>query len=182
MTYDSNGARYVVPGYGTIDIRPEGGKPVLTAPQPIPDWIIGCGKQGLGHHRARAASTIRAPRWKPSNTRPGWELWFFTLDSPFYGKGIGTLAGLALWGDRIDPAQSNAGYIASEFWTNKMWRHGDVVWAIFETILMAFLGTMTAAILALPLGLSSPRAISCRWVRCALPRAGCLTLSAGWTA
>ena len=30
----------------------------------------------------------------------------------------------------------------SEFWTNKMWRHGDVAWAIFETILMAFLGTM----------------------------------------
>jgi phosphonate transport system permease protein len=33
-----------------------------------------------------------------------------------------------------------------------MWRHGDVVWAIFETILMAFLGTMGAALIALPLG------------------------------
>jgi len=32
-----------------------------------------------------------------------------------------------------------------------MWRHGDVLWAIFETILMAFLGTMSAAIVALPL-------------------------------
>jgi integrase len=41
--------------------------------------------------------------------------------------------------------------MASEFWTNRMWRHGDVVWAIFETVLMAFLGTMTAALVALPL-------------------------------
>ncbi len=39
VTYDDAGARFVVPGYGTIDIRPVGGKPVLTAPEPIPDWI-----------------------------------------------------------------------------------------------------------------------------------------------
>ena len=39
VTYDAAGARFVVPGYGTIDIRPVGGKPVLTAPLPIPDWI-----------------------------------------------------------------------------------------------------------------------------------------------
>ena len=32
-----------------------------------------------------------------------------------------------------------------------MWRHGDVAWALFETVLMAFLGTMGAAIIALPL-------------------------------
>jgi phosphonate transport system permease protein len=35
---------------------------------------------------------------------------------------------------------------------NKMWRHGDVVWALFETVLMAFLGTIGAAMIALPLG------------------------------
>ena len=38
-----------------------------------------------------------------------------------------------------------------------MWRHGDVAWAIFETILMAFLGTMTAALVALPLGFLAAR-------------------------
>ena len=32
-----------------------------------------------------------------------------------------------------------------------MWHHADVAWAIFETILMAFLGTFGAAIVALPL-------------------------------
>ena len=32
-----------------------------------------------------------------------------------------------------------------------MWRHADVFWAIFETILMAFLGTFGAAIISLPL-------------------------------
>ena len=82
----------------------------------------------------------------------GWELFFFTLDSPFHGKGFFELAGMAIAGDRVDPAQSNLAYMASEVWNNKMWRHRDVMWAIFETILMAFLGTMGAAIVALPLG------------------------------
>ena len=156
VTYDSAGARYVVPGYGTIDIRPEGGKPVLTAPLPIPDWISVSDN--------KVSVTTDAGRFNYSRSKvetfkyePGWELWFFTLDSPFYGKSLGQLARLALWGERVDPARSNAGYMASEFWTNKIWRHGDVVWAIFETILMAFLGTMSAALLALPISFLAAR-------------------------
>ena len=56
-----------------------------------------------------------------------------------------------LMGDRIDPARSNLSLMASDFWHNKMWRHADVAWALFETLLMAFLGTMGAALVALPL-------------------------------
>jgi phosphonate transport system permease protein len=156
VTYDDAGARFVVPDYGTIDIRPEGGKPVLTAPEPIPDWI--------NVSDNKVSVTTDAGRFNYSRSKvetfkyePGWELFFFTLDSPFYGKGPLQLAGLALWGDRVDPARSNAGYIISEVWTNRMWRHGDVAWAIFETVLMAFLGTMAAAIVALPLGFLAAR-------------------------
>ncbi len=156
VTYDDAGARYVVPGYGTIDIRPEGGKPVLTAPEPIPDWI--------SVSENRVSVTTDAGRFNYSRSKvetfkyePGWELWFFTLDSPFYGKGFGQLVSLAVTGDRIDPDRTNLGYMVSEFWTNSMWRHKDVAWAIFETILMAFLGTMTAALIALPLSFIAAR-------------------------
>ena len=156
VTYDSKGARYVVPGYGTIDIHPEGGKPVLSAPQPIPDWIsVSDNKVSVTTDAGRfsySRSKVETFRYEP-----GWELWFFTLDSPLHGKGFGELVGLAVAGDRIDPVRSNLALMASEFWTNKMWRHGDVVWAIFETILMAFLGTMTAALVALPLGFLAAR-------------------------
>jgi phosphonate transport system permease protein len=156
VTYDDAGARYVVPGYGTIEIRSENGKPVLTAPEPIPDWI--------SVSENRISVTTDAGRFNYSRSKvetfryqAGWELWFFTLDSPFYGKGLGELASLAVSGDRIDPERTNFGYMVSEFWTNKMWRHGDVAWAIFETMLMAFLGTMTAALVALPLSFIAAR-------------------------
>lgn len=156
VTYDDLGARYVVPGYGTIDIRPEGGKPVLTAPEPLPDWIsVSDNKVGITTDHGRLSySRSKVETFK---YELGWELWFFTLDSPFYGKSWGELAALVTTGDRVDPARTNLGYMAAEFWTNKMWRHGDVAWAIFETVLMAFLGTMTAALVALPLGFLAAR-------------------------
>jgi phosphonate transport system permease protein len=156
VTYADQAARYVVPGYGTIDIRVVGGKPVVTAPEPIPDWI--------NVSENKVSVTTDAGRFSYSRSKvetfkyeAGWELWFFTLDSPFYGKSFGQLLALAVTGDRVDPDHTNIGYMVSEFWTNKMWRHGDVVWAIFETILMAFLGTMAAALVALPLGFLAAR-------------------------
>lgn len=156
ITYDDAGARYTVPGYGLIDIRSEGGRPVMTAPEPIPDWI--------SVSQNRIGVTTDAGRFSYSRSKvetfkyqAGWELWFFTLDSPFYGKSFVELVSLATVGDRVDAARSNIGYMISEFWTNRMWRHGDVAWAIFETILMAFLGTFAAAIVALPLSFVAAR-------------------------
>lgn len=150
VTYDAAGARYVVPDYGTIDIRPDGDKLALTAPLPLPAWINATDtrisvttKQGRFAYSRSKVETFRY--------QPGWELFFFTLDSPFSRKSFGQLAALATTGDRIDPARSNIGYMLSEFWTNKMWHHSDVAWAMYETLLMAFLGTMGAALIALPL-------------------------------
>lgn len=149
VTYDSKGARYVVPGYGTIDIQPQDGKLKLTAPQPIPDWInVGDTRISVTTPQGRFAySRSKVETFK---YQPGWELFFFTLDSPFYGKTYGQLTAM-LAGPRIDPARSNLALMASEFWHNKMWHHADVAWALFETLLMAFLGTMGAALVALPL-------------------------------
>ncbi len=160
VTYDAAGARYVIPGYGTVDIRPEGERLILSLPGqvagPVPDWI--------NASDTRVAVTTDAGRFTYTRSKVetfryfgGWELFFFTLDSPFYGKGFVEILQLATVGDRIDPARSNVGFMVSEVWNNSMWRHRDVVWAIFETILMAFLGTMTAALVALPLAFLAAR-------------------------
>ncbi|HBD91542.1 MAG TPA: phosphonate ABC transporter, permease protein PhnE [Gemmobacter sp.] len=170
VTYDAAGARYDVPGYGAIEIRPEGGRLALTAPEPLPEWINAAPN--------RVSVTTDAGRFAYTRSKvetfryePGWELFFFTLDSPLYGKGLGELTALVLWEDRLDPARSNLALMASEFWTNKMWRHADVAWAIFETILMAFLGTFGAAIVALPLAFAAASNFSpLRGVRFAMRR------------
>lgn len=156
VTYDDQGARYVVPGYGTIDIAPQGNGLKLTAPEPLPVWInASSNRVSVTTEQGRFAYT----RSKVETFRyfAGWELFFFTLDSPFHGKGPLELAALALWADRVDPARSNIAGMAHDFWYNEMWRHGDVAWAIFETMLMAILGTFGAAVISLPLAFLAAR-------------------------
>lgn len=156
VTYSGAGAFFAVPGYGTIDIQPEGSRLKLTAPEPLPDWINASGN--------RVSVTTDAGRFTYTRSKvetfryfAGWELFFFTLDSPFAWKSWPELAALALWGDRIELSRSNIAGMASDFWHNGMWHHSDVAGAIFETILMAFLGTFGAAIVALPLAFVAAR-------------------------
>jgi phosphonate transport system permease protein len=137
---------YDVPGYGTITATP--GKSGVNATFPageMPDWI--------NASKNRVAITTNAGRLTitRNNTEVfryfyGWELFFFTLDSPFHGKSVTELL-----------SSGQYGAIWSDFWSNKMWRHADVAWALFETVLMAFLGTFGAAMIALPLGFLAAR-------------------------
>lgn len=159
VTYDDAGARYVVPGYGTIDIRPGEGGLQLTAPEPLPDWISTSANR-IGVTTDHGRFTYTRSKVETFRYFPGWEMFFFTLDSPFYGKGAGELAALALWGDRVDPAQANLPHMLRDVWNNRMWRHGDVAWAIFETVLMAFLGTMGGGLIALPMAFLAARNIN----------------------
>ncbi|MEM8851569.1 MAG: phosphonate ABC transporter, permease protein PhnE [Pseudomonadota bacterium] len=145
-----NFAAYEIPGYGTITAQPSRSQGVnATLPEgPTPDWV--------NASRNRIVVDTEAGRFIVTRNRTevfryfaGWELFFFTLDSPFHGMGPLALTGAALSGQ--------AGAIWHDFWTNDMWRHGEVAWAIFETILMAFLGTAGAAMLALPLSFLAAR-------------------------
>lgn len=156
VTYAQDRATYQVPGYGAIVVAREGNRLKLTAPEPLPDWInAAANRVSVSTDHGRFAVT----RSKAETLRyfGGWELFFFTLDSPFHGKSARDLVALALWGERLDPARSNIVAIAQDFWFNPMWRHGDVAWAIFETVLMATLGTFGAALISLPLAFLAAR-------------------------
>ena len=150
VVYDATAARYIHPDYGTISVTSTAEGVTVDAPEPIPDWLEVAGNR-VQVTTDQGRFSVTRNRTETFYYEPGWELFFFTLDSPFYDKGPLELAGLALWGDRVDPARSNVGYMTSEVWNNAMWRHKDVAWAIGETMLMAFLGTFMGAIIALPL-------------------------------
>ncbi|MCM2561292.1 phosphonate ABC transporter, permease protein PhnE [Lutimaribacter sp. EGI FJ00015] len=147
VSIDGPNTRFDVPGYGTIAITAARSGIDLQVPgQDVPDWI--------NASNARVTITTDAGRVIVTKARTevfryslGWELFWFGLDSPYHGQGLGQI----LFGDRIDPERGNLAGAWQDFWTNPMWRHADVAWAIGETILMAFLGTMGAAIVALPL-------------------------------
>lgn len=149
--------RYSVPDYGTVTVTVEGRKVTLTTPDgAVPDWIS-ASKARVNITGAGGRAVVTRARIEVYKYSFGWELFWFTLDSPFYGKSLGELVSLALSGDRIVPDKSNIAAIVSDVWNNQMWRHKDVLWALFETVLMAFLGTMGAALVALPLAFLAAR-------------------------
>jgi phosphonate transport system permease protein len=140
---------YDIPGYGLITARPDGtGVNAVFPDGDLPDFI-NASKNRVMIATDAGRFTITRARSEVFKYSLGWELFFFTLDSPYYGMGPAQLAGKVFSGE--------AGAIWQEFWTNKMWRHGDVFWALFETLLMAFLGTFGAAIVALPLAFLAAR-------------------------
>jgi phosphonate transport system permease protein len=135
-----------IPGYGLITAEVEGRKVLTNLKGDLPDWISASDRR-VAIKTPEGRITLTGTKTEVFNYFPGWELFWFTLDSPYHGQSLTKI----LFGDRIDPARSNIAGAVQDVWTNKMWRHNEVVWAIGETILMAFLGTMGAAMIALPL-------------------------------
>jgi phosphonate transport system permease protein len=135
---------YTIPDYGTIVTTPgSSGVNAVFPDGDVPDYI-NSSKNRLAITTDAGRLTVTRNRAEVFKYNFGWELFFFTLDSKYHGMSVTELAKTALNGE--------AGAIWTEFWSNKMWRHGDVAWALVETVLMAFLGTFGAAIIALPLG------------------------------
>ena len=135
-----------LPDWGTVEIALDGRTITSNIPDPAPDWAsVSSSRISITTEHGRVAFT----RAKTEVFRyfTGWELFFYTLDSPYHGAGIGQI----LFGPQLDATRSNIAGAWEDFWYNPMWRHGDVLWAIGETILMAFLGTFGAAMIALPL-------------------------------
>lgn len=146
VTFAGKAVTYDVPGFGLIEAEPgtRGVKTNLTGD--LPEWIS-LSKNRLSVTTEAGRLTVTRNRTEVFRYFTGWELFFFTLDSPYRGASLTQI----LFGERLDAERSNIVGAAQDFWTNAMWRHGDVAWALFETILMAFLGTMGAALIALPL-------------------------------
>lgn len=147
-----NATEIDVPDFGMISANFDGRAIVTNLPEKTPDWI-NASRTRVAITTPEGRITITRSKTEIFNYFPGWELFFYTLNSPYHGHNPAEI----LFGDRLDPARSNLQGAWQDFWGNPMWRHGEVAWAIGETILMAFLGTFGAAMVALPLSFLAAR-------------------------
>ena len=156
---------YDMPGFGQIVLQFDGEKVRASfpgfAPGESPEWA--------NVSDSRVAITTPAGRVNVTRSKDevfryffGWELFWFTLDSPYFGRGFTDI----FFGPQIDPNRPNIAGAWADFMGNQIWRHADVFWAMGETVLMAFLGTFGAAIIALPLAFLAAKNFSpVVWVR-----------------
>ncbi len=143
---DDTRVTYEMPDYPLIELQLVDGTVVTNLPDPAPAWV--------NASDTRVAITTEAGRLTYTRSKAevfrysfGWEMFWFTLSSPYHNVGLVEL----LTGPQIDASRSNIAGAWEDFWNNALWRHTDVFWALGETVLMAFLGTFGAAIIALPL-------------------------------
>ena len=149
VTFGPDEVSYDIPGYGLITADPgRNGAQATFPPGDLPDWI-NASKNRVAITTDEGRLSITRNKTEVFRYSTGWELFFFTLDSPYHGLAPGEVIARALNGE--------AGAIWHDFWYNPMWMHASVAWALFETVLMAFLGTFGAAIVALPLAFLAAR-------------------------
>lgn len=144
--YPDNRVEIDLPDFPRIEAQIDGRRVTTNLPEALPAWISASDRR-VAITAPGGRITLTGSKTEIFRYFPGWELFWFTFTSPYHGHGLPEI----LFGDRIDPERSNLSGAWQDFWGNPMWRHGEIAWALGETILMAFLGTMGAAIIALPL-------------------------------
>ena len=160
LSSDGQVVKYQVPNYGTIRILL--GKDELSMQLPAGQSTLPEGMQfrtvkfdarpTFGHRVQVSRSKIESHRFFY-----GWENFWFPFNSPFHSLAFSELWELAISDDRLDDERSNISYILNEFWDNPDWQHGIIAVAVLETVMMAVLGTFTAAFVALPLAFLAAR-------------------------
>jgi phosphonate transport system permease protein len=145
---------FFAPGYGEISATiTEDGVRTQTPPGPLPPWanikpIKVDLRPTLGRRVQVTRSKIEVHRYFF-----GWENFWFPFDSELNTYSWGEIAALTVSGERLNPDMANWSYIAETFLSNPDWQHRRVFIALYETLLMAVLGTLTAAIAALMLSM-----------------------------
>lgn len=94
----------------------------------------------------------------------GWANFLFDTNSPFHGKPLSEVLSLVTSGERIDPKQSNLSLAWGNILYNAEWQHLDVWTKLLQTIVMAFVGTLFAMLLAFPLAFLAARNITRSWI------------------
>jgi phosphonate transport system permease protein len=90
----------------------------------------------------------------------GWANFLYDPRSPLWGHDLFSTIGLILSGERVDPARSNAQLVLNEWLGNRAWQHGDILTKLMQTLVMAFVGTLLATLVAFPLAFIAARNIT----------------------
>ncbi len=103
---------------------------------------------------------IEANRLKIRKRFFGWANFIFDTSSPFFGKSVSQVYALIRSEERIDPQRSNLSLAMNNILYNSEWQHLDVWTKLLQTIVMAFVGTLFAMVIAFPLSFVAARNIT----------------------
>ncbi|TXR51043.1 phosphonate ABC transporter, permease protein PhnE [Phyllobacterium endophyticum] len=154
-----NGQRVIAMRGGeelTVLIEPDGAKPQGR----LPTWATLKEDQVTVNFGFAGTADIIPERVVISRRFLGWANFVFDTASPFWNRSAGEVASMIFSGERIRPEMSNAALAFDNIWYNSSWQHGDVWTKLLQTIVMAFVGTLLATLISLPLAFIAARNIT----------------------
>lgn len=130
--------------------------------RPLPAWA------SQPHAGGKIILSFGFPGWaeiEPDRVRIrkrffGWANFIFDTNSKFFDRPASEVVTLITSGERLDPTRSNFSLAVDDFLYNPSWQHLDVWTKLLQTIVMAFVGTLFAAILSFPLAFIAARNIT----------------------
>ena len=162
LRYEKSVLYYFVPNYGEIEISKNNDQIFVDLPSKnlLPEGIRFSelkfdARPHFEHRIQYSRSKIEIHYYEF-----GWENFWFPMHSPFNNLSFVNLWELILSSERIKADESNFITIFNEFWNHPDWQHGDLAVAVLETILMAFLGTLVATLVGLPLAFAAAQNIN----------------------
>ncbi len=168
VTYGGRDTVDIAPGLVTVtregetftaEVRPDEG---VTAKGPLPSWASqkNPGQRIIASFGFSGRVEIEEDEVKIRHRFWGWENFVFDPNSPFWGRSAGEVLSLLTSGERIKPEKSNLALAWDNILNNAEWQHGDVWLKLGQTIVMAFVGTVFASLLAFPLAFLAARNIT----------------------
>jgi len=158
--------RFTVPDYGVVVIEATADAVVAALPPgEVPEWVRAI--EAKFDARPDIDRRVQVSRAKIEVHRYffGWENFFFPFDSDLTPYTARQIFDLVVSGQpRLHKGMSNFDYVFDTFWRNPDWQHGEMFVALLETLLMAVLGTFTAAFLGLPLAFLAAGNFTPSWV------------------
>ena len=134
----------------------------VTPERALPEWTLqkAEGLKVFAYFGFAGRAEIKWNEVKVYRRFLGWENFWFDTRSPYWGKGLGEVMSLAFMGERIEPDRSNLAIMWDNIVNNAEWQHGDVWIKLLQTIVMAFVGTLFAVVIAFPLSFLAARNIT----------------------
>ncbi len=142
----------------SVPVEVSSGAPKVIGP--VPNWMTVYDDNVLADLGFAGDVSISVDRVKVRKRFLGWANFVFDTQSPFFDKPASEVISLIVSGPRIEPGQSNLSLAFDNIWNNSAWQHGDVWTKLFQTIVMAFLGTLLGSVVAFPLAFMAARNIT----------------------
>ena len=129
-------------------------------PEDLPEWIIATENRVEVRPSLWERMQVYGRKIEIHRYSFGWNYFWFDFGSPLTNVGPLEAIGLMFDDNQVVRGTPNHELVATEFLNNSLWQHGNIFMALFETLLMAVLGTALASMFGLPLAFLAARNVS----------------------